>query len=183
MMKMLKSFLYLWVIFAVLIMGCNSNSTKMSDPVKQESNLKDAKDLVLFKVNKESIKLSEWKGRTVLVNIWASWCPPCVEEMPSLIEFAKIAKKELNLDIIAVSMDDEWQDVENLFKKMKLGNIKDSPLIIVRDENVMVTKEYGVNKFPETFLINKDFKVQRKFIGSQNWTSPQMLKWMSNYAR
>lgn len=170
------------ILFCMVIIfmgfGCNSKNEEIKLP-----KFKEAQELILSRRDGSEIKLSSWKGKPVILNIWATWCPPCVEEIPSLIEFAKTVKKELGIDIIAVSMDDDWADVELLFKKLKLGKINDSPLIVVQDKHLMVTKKYGTTKFPETFFINKNFEIQRKFLGSQNWVSPQILQWMANYAK
>ncbi len=174
--KLIKPTFYIcWVIVAVWSIGCNEQSNN-------QSVAKDAVDLELTRVDQTKFKLSEHKGKAFVLNFWASWCPPCLDELPSLIEFAKIAKKEMKLDVIAVSMDDEWSDVESLFKKLKLGSIKDSPIQIVKDDQIMSTKGYGTTKFPETFFINKEFKIQRRFIGSQNWISPSLLRWMAEHA-
>jgi cytochrome c biogenesis protein CcmG/thiol:disulfide interchange protein DsbE len=119
------------------------------------------------------VALHDYKGKVVVLNFWATWCPPCVEEMPSLVELQKKVKDK-NVTVLAVSLDVD----EGAYKKF----IKDHrvDLLTVRDADQKSNSLYGTFKFPETFVIDKNGVLRRKFIGAVNWTDPDVVKYLSS---
>ncbi len=119
-----------------------------------------------------TVSLHEFRGQVVVLNFWATWCPPCVEEMPSLVQLqSKLGGK--GVKVLAVSVDVD----ENAYKKF----LKDHGvnLLSVRDPNQRANTLYGTFKFPETYIIDRDGKVRRKFIGPVDWTQPEILSYLS----
>ena len=110
--------------------------------------------------------LAELKGRPVLLNFWATWCAPCVEEMPSLESLAQ----QIGTDavVLAVSVDDDWQTIRRFFPK-------GSPLSIVWDASKEVPKKFGTEKYPETFLIDAAGKLRHYFVNKRKWDSGEAL--------
>ena len=122
-----------------------------------------------FTVNdgQKTVTLSQFRGRPVLLNFWATWCPPCVEEVPTLVALQQQVGDKVT--ILAVSMDQD----EAAYKSFTAKNMPG--MLTVRDPDHKSSSVYGTFAYPESFLIDKDGKIQRKFIGAVNWTSPEML--------
>jgi thiol-disulfide isomerase/thioredoxin len=127
----------------------------------------------------KEVSLSSFKGKPVLLNFWATWCPPCLEELPSLLKFASMAKQKYGLETIAVSIDTTDVPVRKLFQKKKFWPGGDLPLTILMDTNAAVAGAYGSSKFPESFFLDADLRIVRRFTGAQDWTSQETLKWIS----
>lgn len=119
------------------------------------------------------VALHDYKGKVVVLNFWATWCPPCVEEMPSLVELQKRVKDK-DVTVLAVSLDVD----EGAYKKF----IKDHnvDLLTVRDPDQKSNSLYGTYRFPETFVIDKNGILRRKFIGAVNWTDPEVVEYLTS---
>jgi thiol-disulfide isomerase/thioredoxin len=115
--------------------------------------------------------LQEVKGKLVIVHFWASWCPPCLKEIPDLIEFAE-AWKDKPVQILAVSLDEKWEDAEKIVISSKLPTNFTSLI----DLTGHVPEAYGTYQYPETYLLDGDGKIIVKWIGAQPWSSPGMQK-------
>jgi peroxiredoxin len=123
-------------------------------------------DFTLEKMDGSPFKLSEQKGKIIIVNFWASWCNPCVEEFPSMIKL--IDKYKEGVTVVAVSTDDDRKDIHAFLKAFGLPR---PGFEVVWDKNKSVMKAYGIEKVPESFLVGKDFKLIRKVLGIENWFS------------
>jgi thiol-disulfide isomerase/thioredoxin len=119
------------------------------------------------------IDLAALKGKPVLVNFWATWCPPCREEMPSLTRLAQSFDPQ-TFEVLTVSVDDGWQPVERF-----LG--KPVPFRVALDEGALVSRKWGTTKFPESYLVDRDGKVRLKFIGPRNWMDPNVATVLESY--
>ncbi len=111
--------------------------------------------------------LSSLKGKVVLINFWASWCAPCIEEIPSMIKLAE--KYGDQIEIIAISADAEIAEVNNFLKSFP--EIEKPNIHIVWDEKKELMQLFEIDRLPESFLTNKDLKLARKILGSINWIS------------
>ena len=116
-----------------------------------------------------TVQLSQLRGKPVLLNFWATWCPPCVEEVPSLVALQQQMGDKVT--VLAVSMDEDVDAYKAFTAKRMPG------LLTVRDGDKKSSALYGTFAYPETFLIDKDGKIQRKFIGAVEWTSPEMIEY------
>ena len=116
----------------------------------------------------KTVTLSQLRGKPVLLNFWATWCPPCVEEVPSLVALQQQVGDKVT--VLAVSMDQD----EAAYKSFTAKNMQG--MLTVRDPEHKSSSIYGTFAYPESFLIGRDGKIQRKFIGAVNWTSPEMLE-------
>ncbi|MEW6058026.1 MAG: TlpA disulfide reductase family protein [Bdellovibrionota bacterium] len=141
------------------------------------------KDFVLRNKQGKPVKLSQFRGKPILINFWAAWCPPCVEELPSLLEFSDWAARELGLVTLAVSADPDWGSIEKLFQEKKLWPTAQIPFTILLDSSASAAGVYGVSKFPETFFVDRNFRVIRRFIGIRNWSSQEIREWVSQNSR
>ena len=119
-----------------------------------------------------SLKLSDYRGQIVILNFWATWCAPCVEEMPSLVEMQRRMKAK-GITVVAVSVDVD-QSAYNQF--LKDHNIA---LLTVRDPAQKSNALYGTFKFPETYIIDRNGVMRRKFIGAVDWTAPDITDFLN----
>ncbi|MDZ4697114.1 MAG: TlpA disulfide reductase family protein [Deltaproteobacteria bacterium] len=111
--------------------------------------------------------LEQLRGRPVLLNFWATWCPPCVEEMPALESLArKLGDRAV---VLAVSTDDDWAKVKHFFRK-------GTALSVVLDASAEVPKKFGTEKYPETFLIGADGKIAHYIVNKRKWDAPQAVE-------
>lgn len=113
------------------------------------------------------------KKNKTLVNFWASWCAPCIEELPSL-EFLtrKIRERNLPISVVAVSADETPEAVWSLFQTLPFRPTFE----ILLDRKGAWVRNWGTEKFPETYLIDSDGTILFKWIGPQDWTSPGLLQ-------
>lgn len=123
-------------------------------------------EIALSKLDKTPLTLSSFRGKIVIVNFWASWCNPCVEEFPSLVKL--ISQFKDDVVVLAVSEDETSDDMAAFMKAMKLPK---PGIEIVWDEHKQFMKAYGVEKIPETFLVGRDGKLIRKVLGIENWAN------------
>jgi cytochrome c biogenesis protein CcmG/thiol:disulfide interchange protein DsbE len=110
------------------------------------------------------VSLRSLRGRPVLVSFFATWCPPCVEEAPSLEELAR--RLGDNATVAIVSVDEDLNALKKFYAK-------GSQAIVVRDESRKVPESFGTSKFPESFLIDGSGKVRYAFINKRDWSLPE----------
>lgn len=120
-------------------------------------------------------QLSDFKGKPVLVNLWATWCGPCVEEMPSLQRLqGKLGDK---LTILAISEDRQGESVVAPF--LAQHGIKD--LAIFLDPKTAATNAFGAQGLPTTYLISADGMILGKEEGGAAWDDPAMIATLTPY--
>jgi len=119
----------------------------------------------------QSFDLSKYRGHVVLVNLWASWCAPCVEELPSLLA---LQHRNPQITIVAVSMDQDDTAYRNFLTRHSVD------LLSVRDPSGHINQLYGTRQIPETYVIDKQGILRRKYVNAQNWTSPEIGKYLQD---
>jgi len=121
--------------------------------------------------DQSKITLSQFRGQVVVLNFWATWCPPCVEEMPSLVEMQRRFKAK-GVTVLAVSVDVD----ESAYRQFVKDHNVD--LLTVRDPDQKSSALYGTFKFPETYIVDRDGVIRRKFIGAVDWTAPEVTDFL-----
>jgi len=129
-------------------------------------------DFVLPDQNGNSYLLSDFSGSYVFLNFWATWCPPCVEELPSL-DGLNYRFKSKNFTMVAVSVDDSWKDIHKFLSKL---NRRPSFLILRDNLKLVSSGMYGTDKFPESYLIGPKRHLLKKYIGAYNWLNEGKVK-------
>ena len=157
-------------IFAVfLLTGCN-NSTSEPQVTVENSADKIAPDFTLTDMDGQQVSLSQFRGKVVILNFWATWCPPCREEMPSMEKLYR-DYKDKGLVMLAVNVDDNGRKaVEKMLHKTPYT----FPILL--DNKQVAQKTYGVFRFPESFIIDRNGVVVEKIIGGRNWLSGSTFK-------
>lgn len=119
------------------------------------------------------LSLSDYRGKVVLLNFWATWCPPCIAEMPDLIALQD-KMKDRGVVVVGVSIDADEDAYHKFLKQYKVN------FVTVRDEDRKTPTLYGTFGWPETYIIDRQGVVRRKFIGAADWTSPEILGYLNN---
>jgi cytochrome c biogenesis protein CcmG/thiol:disulfide interchange protein DsbE len=128
-----------------------------------------------FAVNdgQNSVDLAKFRGKVVILNFWASWCAPCIEEMPSL----EALHHELpEVQILAVASDEDFAQYQSYILQHHID------LTTVFDEKQASNALYGSFRFPETYIIDKSGIVRRKLIGAQEFTNPDFVTYLKKLA-
>jgi len=126
-------------------------------------------------VGGEEIRLSHYRGKVVLLNIWATWCKPCEEEAPSLerlYQNLKAGPAGNDFEILAVSIDARSRDAVLPFQKKFALTFP-----ILFDPDGRVSRLYQTTGVPESFVIDRDGVIREKVIGPRTWDSGEMLAW------
>ena len=117
----------------------------------------------LQSVDGKTVTLADLRGKVVLVHFWATWCPPCVEEIPTLERFSQ---QVFGTDIVvlAISVDESADALKTFLEKNKVH------FPVLRDPGGKKAGNYGTTKFPETYVVGRDGIVRYKVIGPMDWS-------------
>ena len=139
--------------------ACSSPHASVKAAVTAEKDRKSAPDFSLKDANGHTVKLSDYKGKVVLLNFWATWCGPCKIEIPWFVEFEQ-AYKDRGFAVLGVSMDDDgWQSVKPYIEQRKINY----RVVIGTDE---IGNLYGgVESLPTTFLIDRSGRIAAVHVG------------------
>jgi len=150
------------VLGTVLAAGCDRGS--------HPGNINKPAPQFVLSDGTRTADLSKLRGRVVVLNLWATFCAPCIEELPSLLA---LQQQMPDVAIVAVSMDQD-PDVYRRFLDEHHVSV-----LTVRDPDQRVNALYGTVQIPETYIIDRQGVLRRKFIGAQNWTSPEITGYLS----
>ncbi len=126
-----------------------------------------------FVLDGKPVQLSDYRGKVVVLNFWATWCPPCVDETPSLVTLQHYLGPKGGT-IIGVSLDDD----EQAYTRFLAQNGIDFPTY--RDPSKKIPEEYGTYMYPETYIIDRQGRIARKIVGAQDWMSPSMTRYLDS---
>jgi len=128
-----------------------------------------APDFSITADNGRTITTSNFGGKLLVLNFWATWCPPCIEELPSLNAFQRQFANS-GVVVVAISADKDEKAYRDFLARARVS------FITARDPDNKINAEYGTLKFPETYIIDARGKVVRKIISNTDWMSERMLK-------
>jgi cytochrome c biogenesis protein CcmG/thiol:disulfide interchange protein DsbE len=117
-----------------------------------------------------SLQLSSYRGKVLVLNFWATWCPPCIEEIPSLNQ---LQREMPQLVVLAVSVDEDGDAYRQFLSDHRID------FTTIRDPQRRVNAIFGTSRFPESYVIDRDGRIRRKFISAQDWTSPEIMNYLA----
>jgi len=128
-----------------------------------------APDFTLQDLGGESVTLSQYRGKVVFLNFWASWCPPCRAEMPSMERLYEVFAND-DFVMLAVNIEQDAEAVRGFLRQHPHA----FPVLLDLEETTQLL--YGVDRFPETFLIDRQGRIVERYIGARDWSSVDFLK-------
>jgi peroxiredoxin len=159
-----RFFLLLTISATLLAAGCSSGS--------HPSHIGDTARDFSVQDSDRNVYLQQFRGHIVVLNFWATWCPPCVEELPSLITMQDRMKAK-GVVVLGVSIDVD-EDAYHRFLKRRNVNF-----MTVRDPEEKVASLYGTTGWPESYVIDRKGVLRRKFVGPVDWNSPEVMDFLS----
>jgi peroxiredoxin len=159
------------VVLIIFLRDERDSTLETTSPIQPEV---EAPDFTFSDLNGVKVSLAAYRGKVVMVNIWATWCPPCRQEMPSMQRLYEKFKGE-NFEILAVSIDSEGREaVAPFMRKMNLT----FPALL--DPGETIRPLYGITGVPESFIIDKKGIVVEKIIGPANWATPEVFLFLKD---
>jgi len=152
---------YSFIIIILLFLGCNRSATV------------NLSSLQLTNLSGETKTIADYKGQTLFVNFWATWCRPCIEEFEFIAKIKPQLEKE-GMNFLFIS--DESIETINTFKAKKGYDFN-----FLKADKTLV--EYGVYTMPTTYLVHKDGKSSGSMKGSYKWDTPGNLKLLRDFIR
>jgi cytochrome c biogenesis protein CcmG/thiol:disulfide interchange protein DsbE len=148
------------LLVAALFAACSSSTSSVrAASVKPEDQRKDAPDFALKDADGKVVKLSEYRGKVVLLDFWATWCGPCKIEIPWFMEMQR-KNKDKGFEVLGIAMDDEgWEAVKPFAAQMGMNY----RLVIGNDQTAQMYG--GVDALPTTFLIDRGGKIAAVHVG------------------
>src|SRR5574340_1582911 len=145
---------------------------------KSKHNVKEVLDAPSLEIKDEvtgrKLMLSDFKDKVLFVNFWASWCPPCKEEMPSIESLFKSMNGNEKFKMITILYQDTYQDGMNYMKQ----NGYTFP--VYSDLDGITAKNFGVTGVPETYIIDKKGILKKRVIGPAEWNSPEAKNFINS---
>ncbi|MGZ4789893.1 MAG: peroxiredoxin family protein [Terriglobales bacterium] len=156
----------LFLLIAVLLVtaGCYTGSR----PQHVGSAAKD----FTVRDSDHQVSLNQFRGQVVVLNFWATWCPPCTQELPSMMDMQNQLRSR-GVVVLGVSIDVD-DDAYHRFLKQRNVNF-----VTVRDPEQKVAGMYGTSGWPESYIIDRQGVLRRKVVGPINWESPEVLQFLS----
>ena len=125
-------------------------------------------DFTLPLLNGGNAALSSYKGKVIILNFWATWCPPCRAEMPSM-ETLYQRLKSRGLELLAVDLDEDKASVQQFIRNGRFT----FPVLL--DEGGKIGSKYVISAIPTSFIIDREGKIVGKVIGSISWDNPKVI--------
>ena len=139
-------------------------------------DLKKLEKINFINTNNEVINLNSFKNSLIIINFWATWCAPCIEEMPSLNRLQKNTAFN-NLKILPINVGrDSIEKSKNFYKKLKIDNLE-----IYLDKDIELANKFLLRGLPTTVFINKKGEEFARVIGFINFDDKRIIKWLQKY--
>jgi thiol-disulfide isomerase/thioredoxin len=132
---------------------------------------KPVAEITFLDAEQNALSLSQWKGRVVLVNLWATWCGPCRKEMPELAELQHLLGSE-DFEVVAISVDRQGAEVARPF----LETVGAEALTLYLDPSTKVLADFKAVGLPASILIDRSGREVGRMFGPAEWASPEALR-------
>ena len=175
----MKLLTFKFILIFIYLISSSSSYAIQQPNLKNLIVHKDPKKLEkinFININNETIDLNKFENSLVIINFWATWCAPCIEEMPSLNRLQ--ANKDFdNLKIIPINVGrDNIEKSKSFYKKLKINNLE-----IYFDKNVELADKFLLRGLPTTVFINKKGEEFARIIGFVNFDDKKIIKWLQKY--
>lgn len=166
---MKKGIIFTCIFILLLMSGCGRGPALLNvgDP---------APDFTLVDRQGKTWTLSDLKGQVVFINFWATWCPPCLKELPSMQKLHDMMP-ENGFTMLAVLNKDKPNMADFVVKQ------KGITIPVLDDSENKVGSTYRLTGLPETFIVDKNGIIREKVIGAAQWDAPQYVELMNRYIR
>ena len=166
-------FLIIFIFFISSVLASEAPNIKN---IVVNKELKTYDNITFLDSNEKIIKLSDYRGKLILLNFWATWCVPCKEEMPSL-DSLKNNPNLRNIEIFPINVGkDSLEKSNKFFEDLNIKNLS-----IYFDNNITLAKDLILRGIPTTILINKEGKEFARVIGSIDFNDEEFLRWIKSY--
>lgn len=160
-----------YVLICIMTLCCLSGNGLAKDTVKQTLPRVEtpfvAPDFTLDSEGGKTYHLADYRGQVVLINFWATWCPPCRHEMPSMNRMWKKIKGK-GVQVFAVNVG---EDADTIFEFLGSYPVN-FPLLM--DHDGTIVKKYPVTGLPTTYIVDPEGKVVYRAVGSREWDDPKL---------
>ena len=129
-----------------------------------------------FEWNGNPARLDDLRGKVLVLNFWATWCPPCVAEMASLNRLHRRIASQGGL-VLGISVDEDAATYERFLREQQVS------FPTYRDPSKKISSRYGTSMYPETYLIDRSGHIARKIIGPQDWDNPDLVGYLQSMLR
>ena len=154
----------------IILLQAQKSSNNTPGPARFKKGL-PAPDFALPDLDGKMINLVDYRGKVVFLNIWATWCAPCVEEMPSMEKLHQELKNQ-DFVILAVSIDESGSEIVSPF--MKKHKLTFTALV---DTEGTIRNLYQATGIPETFIIDRNGRIAEEVIGPRNWAAEGAVRY------
>ena len=162
----------------LIVLCCISSSLtadwqqpELSHNLTPVTKITPASDFELLNMDEDKKKLSDYRGKVVLLNFWATWCPPCIREMPSMERL----HQQINADDFKVIAINQMEDIDQVFAFS--GQLEVDPTFeILFDSRSEVSQAYAVRGLPTTYLIDKQGNIRYRAVGGREFNHPEVVK-------
>lgn len=161
----------LTIIFAVALAAVGTVWIKSLVPPESPSGslqfLSAAPELPIYDKAGVKTDLAKVKGKIFIIHFWATWCPPCVEEIPALSRFWDKYRTRDDVGLYAISVDKDWKTIETFMEK------NPSAIPLFHDPAAATARRFGTTQYPETYVVNDKGRVLFHMQGAVNWSDPE----------
>ena len=174
-------------VYAFVSMARDSETRRACVPVcamrpAYAGRNRKAPDFVLPDADGNQVRLSQFRGKTVVLNFWTTTCQPCLEEMPSLAEFAKVVAKRDDVVVLTISTD-LTKDVALSALHTLLHEPKPPFSVLFDPESTVVHDKFGTELFPETWIIDPKGVIRARFDGARDWSNALVIDLIESFER
>lgn len=168
---MINKIVFISLLLASVSVSADWQQPELSHNLTPVKKVISASDFELSDMDEEKVKLSRYRGKVVLLNFWATWCPPCIREMPSMERLHQQVDAEA-FKVIAVN---QMEDADEVFAFT--GQLDVDPTFeILFDTTSEVSQAYAVRGLPTTYLIDKKGNIRYRAVGGREFNHPEVIE-------
>lgn len=159
----------IWPVGVVMLLYLGAVGAVLANSGLREHEGVEAPEMALEDLEGQTHELADYRGRVVMVNFWATWCPPCVHEMPSMQRVQDALGNRFK--ILAVNMQED-PDTMRAFIENKI----ETDFTVLVDQHAEAIRAWSVRVLPTTFLVDGEGKIRYSLVGGAEWDEPQYME-------